>query len=516
VKSADQAAYVASCIANGTCQAVSDASLKFPIGTSAFIIAGPFNTHKVRGVNTVPGPLKDGDSFRCELAGLFGCITLLHCICQLHQVPNGHVEIACDNISTIDVFQPWYLPDPTRESFDLVNSLWYLIQSSPITFHAVHVKGHQDTLSSAPLTRLQSLNVEADALAVTYRNLLLEANPNCTTAHVHIAHEGFSVWNGSSKIASPNKCNLYREIYRPRVLRRWNKPSPLSPPRFLPVANDQIDWTQVNRFMSSLPAARRRWCTKHGSENCGVGLTLLHWEKQSDAECPRCSAPENTTHVLRCPNAAATTTWQHQLNALSKTLTDLQTPLELATAMILRLQSWRLNLPLLLDPTWDETTSLVISSQDQIGWKNFMEGLPSKFWIPVITNHYLHHHIRTSPHTWLQTCLQALHSLAWHMWDHRNQVLHDTAKPRQQKALQLLHQQILTIYSSGSDQVHPTDRSHFSLSLYSLLQKPLHYKQAWLLNVSAAIARYQEDLEALADAQSNSPLIHWIRTGRLK
>jgi hypothetical protein len=47
-----------------------------------------------------------------------------------------------------------------------------------------------------------------------------------------------------------------------------------------------IDWTATDELMKSLSPSKQRWCTKHGSENFGVGITLLHWKKQLDNECP--------------------------------------------------------------------------------------------------------------------------------------------------------------------------------------------------------------------------------------
>jgi len=61
---------------NGTAIAVSDGSLKSLLGTSGYIITTPDGPAYIQGVNRVPGPLKDGDSYRCELAGLYAILQL--------------------------------------------------------------------------------------------------------------------------------------------------------------------------------------------------------------------------------------------------------------------------------------------------------------------------------------------------------------------------------------------------------------------------------------------------------
>ena len=123
----------------GSSVAVSDASLKSCFGTAAFVIEGPTDIHRAVGVNIVPGPVKDGDSYRCELSGLIGAMTVVRTICQSHNVSSGGMQVACDNISTLRIFKPDFVPEPTQESFDLVCSLWQLVQTIPIRLEAVHV-----------------------------------------------------------------------------------------------------------------------------------------------------------------------------------------------------------------------------------------------------------------------------------------------------------------------------------------------------------------------------------------
>jgi hypothetical protein len=65
-------ATIAQAIALCQCYAVTDASLKDLKGAAAFILVGPSDTGHITGVNTVPGPLKKGDSYRCKLSGIFG------------------------------------------------------------------------------------------------------------------------------------------------------------------------------------------------------------------------------------------------------------------------------------------------------------------------------------------------------------------------------------------------------------------------------------------------------------
>ena len=73
------------------------------------------------------------------------------------------------------------------------------------------------------------------------------------------------------------------------------------------------------------------------------------------------------------------------------------TPLALQLALVAQLQAWRSNLPFSMDPSWDLRVVAVITTQDTVVWKNFLEGLSSTAWIPYIANHYTACGIRKSP-----------------------------------------------------------------------------------------------------------------------
>jgi hypothetical protein len=82
----DNGEAIAAAIRNGTTLAVSDGGLKLGLGTAAFVIEGNDMQGRIRGVNQVPGPIKDGDSHRCEVSGLYAVSVLIKEIC---------ISIAC-------------------------------------------------------------------------------------------------------------------------------------------------------------------------------------------------------------------------------------------------------------------------------------------------------------------------------------------------------------------------------------------------------------------------------------
>lgn len=167
IMTTDNAYIIAAAIATHQAVAVSDGSLKNQLGTPAFVIEADDATDRIHGVNRVPDPKKDGDSYRCEMAGLYSIVFVMNCIAKYYHIPCGACTIACDNISSLKVFDPDFFPDPKGDSFDLATAGWKLLGESPLEWKAVHVRGHQDS-KGKKLTRLERLNVQMDTAAKAY------------------------------------------------------------------------------------------------------------------------------------------------------------------------------------------------------------------------------------------------------------------------------------------------------------------------------------------------------------
>ena len=84
---------MATALSTGSCLLVCDGSLKDRVGTSAFVLCDAATQSRIIGVNIVPGPLQDGDSYRCELAGLYGSVLLVNLLCQHFAIPTGSIDI---------------------------------------------------------------------------------------------------------------------------------------------------------------------------------------------------------------------------------------------------------------------------------------------------------------------------------------------------------------------------------------------------------------------------------------
>ena len=146
-----------------------------------------------------------------------------------------------------------------------------------------------------------------------------------------------------------------------------------------------------------------------------------------------------------------------------------------------------------------------------------MEGLPTKKWKTIQEAHYINIDSKHNAKRWILALLKLLVNTAWDQWEHRNEILHRIDQPRQQRAIKLLNEEILTQLSLGYQTLPARDRRYFSFSYTSLISKPFEYKKAWISNVyaarQAAVLRSEEDAlrAAQADDQRNNFFLPRVR-----
>jgi len=108
----DEGLHLSQAIQSGHAVVVSDASLHGTSGTSSTVVEGSGPEHRLLCHAQVPGSIKDGDSLRCELAGNCSAILCVNAIFLQHNITQGSITVACNNINSLRPFKPEYLPDP--------------------------------------------------------------------------------------------------------------------------------------------------------------------------------------------------------------------------------------------------------------------------------------------------------------------------------------------------------------------------------------------------------------------
>jgi hypothetical protein len=513
----DNGEAIAAAISEGTAIAASDAGLKLGLGTAAYVIEGRDKCGRIRGVNKVPGPIKDGDSHRCEVSGMYAVILLVKEICKLHGVEEGSIKVYCDNVTALEIFDSDYLPNPKRKNFDLVSACWSLKNSVPVFWESEHIKGHQDTaIPYQMLSRQAQLNVEMDKIAGAYWIHLVATSETMPVPRIHeVFGEEWQLWNGDFKISNPADQTLYSIFQDPQTDMWWRREGHISA-----AAHEVIDYSATEEAMCSLNASQRKYVTKSASENYGVGQTLLEWKHQSDAKCPRCrQLVETSKHVQQCQGYSADAVFQKSIDKVQEFLIAEQTRPDLQDAIIQCLRKWRAREPIHL-AEYQPDVQAVIRQQHTIGWLDMMECLPAKGWQQLQRRYYEEHQLRKSSKKWINGVLRQLFLLGHKQWKHQCEVKVNITRPQEQEHVDLMHDEIEQQFVQGSEDLLPGDKSILDYSILNLMQRSLAYKKGWLTRIWAARQRAtriaMRNDEMLVQSREAARIVQWMKTHKDK
>ena len=89
------------------------------------------------------------------------------------------------------------------------------------------------------------------------------------------------------------------------------------------------------------------------------------------------------------------------------------------------LLAWKQDQPI---PQAHTRTEHAAAEQQQIGWRNMVQGCLSKHWQEIQAQYFLTLRSRQSPKRWTSSLVQKLWDVAWDQWDHRNDAVHKGAK----------------------------------------------------------------------------------------
>jgi hypothetical protein len=88
----------------------------------------------------------------------------------------------------------------------------------------------------------------------------------------------------------------------------------------------RIDFATTEDMMHSLKLPHRLYVTKAASHNYGAGETLVKWNFQTTAKCPRCEEVQETPdHIQQCNGHGADVVFESSLLKLQSYLIDKET-----------------------------------------------------------------------------------------------------------------------------------------------------------------------------------------------
>jgi hypothetical protein len=349
-----------------------------------------------------PGVAQDQSSYRTELAGIYSIAFIVMKICQFYHVHEGSVTIGCDGLSALgQVFDAHV--DVEASCHDLILATRRVLQESPIEWKYVHVKGHQDnnTNGISTLDRWAQLNIAMDANAKKHL-VVARQSPR----HQDVWKSPWSLWIVDRKITSQLSHAIYSIVHDPIIKDyRTNKVDISSDSFYL------VDWEVVGTAMQESKRARRVFISKHLSSMCGIGKLMLHWKEWEHDLCPRCSSPEDSSHVWICQGFDANDIWESSLLHLTQWLHKVDTHPDLIEVILAILHSWREGQLNLYQPPL--SLQHLLEDQMKVGGRRFFEGWLVKGWSDAQQRYYFLLHSQRSGRRWTVELLQRLWDISW-------------------------------------------------------------------------------------------------------
>jgi hypothetical protein len=148
------------------------------------------------------------------------------------------------------------------------------------------------------------------------------------------------------------------------------------------------------------------------------------------------------------------------------------------------------------------------TTQDRIGWRNFVEGKISKEWRILQSRHYLEIASRRSGDRWAEKLVTKLLELVHSMWKYRNSILHerdkDGLKVRDGAELTAAVNEQFVLGHAG---LARGDR-HF---ISRVAQLPVAERRAWLEGVTLARQTFEVELDSGMESMREN-MSAWLAT----
>ena len=481
-------------IENGTAIAVTDASVSpyTSVGASSFVLTSKDLQTSCNGAHGVPKGSTSMDSYRAEIYGIYGILVTLQHLVKTHNIQEGQILIACDNKAGLLNSLAYNRATIKQGSFDILWAIYKIRQNLPIKISYQHVKGHQDE-TGKQLNLLETLNCIMDRKAKQYREYI-ESSTTYEYSQLHFFANWTCEINGSV-ITENLDTHLREHIYYKQI-----KHYLIHNKQYSPTAVDNIDWIAIGKAAKSITMCRQIWVTKYVSGFCATGSVMKKRKLWDDQLCPIChQCKETTSHIITCQDERSIKQYDTSITKFFHHLERVHTD-----PTILRI--FKDTLSTSIPSTFissippyetDQEFQVAAKEQDEIGWINVFKGHLSKKWSSLQMKHYCRMYKNPpSLHHWSKSIICKLYEVAYEMWMHRNNIVHEKYEDHlNKKASEQLHQDISTEFRKGSKRILQQHKYLFKTSLRKLYKKPVIEKQYWLLTVQSSRTCFEENFQ---------------------
>jgi hypothetical protein len=296
------------------------------------------------------------------------------------------------------------------------------------------------------------------------------------------------IWGNklTSDVSHPVQFHASKEIARGLLAdtRKWPRD------RF-----NEGDWEHLDLAMKSKNDMYKIWRSKQHTGFCGTRVQVGKYSGLEclDEKCSNCGRRETATHILLCPNKDRTCLLTDTTNDLSKWLSqDGLTNLELAYWIPKYILMWG-DKDFASLGTMSPRMRALASSQDKIGWRNFMEGC-------ISTHFYFiqHYHLALSGSylngtDWTKSLISKLLHITHLQWIYRNFTLHDKlCGYLHNKTLQDIHVTIKQLAETSPDNIPEGSRFLLEINFGNLTRSHIENQQYWIIALQAAVTAGQQ------------------------
>ena len=224
-------------------------------------------------------------------------------------------------------------------------------------------------------------------------------------------------------------------------------------------AHHEVDWQQRITASHKVPKHHLPWLIKLGTNRLPLNGEKFHQSPTVFCSlCKRCN--ETSDHFLTCKQYPSPTAQQLRDLFTIYNKYNIDPHLRILLTRIIKGLPCDLHHICQAHPTFPITDyKLLLHSQHQIGWINFLKGYPSKQWVchqrRYITEMYIDE--KFTNQNWLPSVYRVLYKTYYERWTLRNQTQHRTDQAYTKQSLLL---RISAMYSF-QESMHPQDQHCF-------------------------------------------------------
>jgi hypothetical protein len=363
-------------------------------------------------------------------------------------------------------------------------------------------------MSFSQLDRWAQLNVLVDAMAKDEATRVINTGrrqgdtillPYSYSAVYWTDKEG-----NNMPISSHLSDTLMNLIQKKILITYWEKKKNIGE-----ITSRTVDWTLLEKSAKSY--TRWKWLSKYVTGMCGVSFMLKLWQYQQHDSCPRCGRDkEKAEHILRCKETTASDLWTEEVNKLQGWMQDNDGEPYMTDMICSSLRAWRTGSRLPY-PT-EEIPQIVMEAmidQDSIGWYNFTNGFIARKWRYIQEAHFKDIRSIRSPDLWMTKMQRKIWEIAWKMWRHRNDFLHNDGTTIHFQESAAINRAIRMEHNATGEGLPDMYQYLFRGEVENIIQQPIHAKQDWLRSVWAARDHHMPGQVGPRDSMAESHYLRW-------